>query len=290
MNLGGALEAPAEGDWGYVIEKQHLDRLATDGFDAIRLPVKFSQYWDGTAMDLALMARVDQVIGWATRAGLNVILDLHHFEELMQDPDAHSANFIAMWAYLSDYYVDHSDKLIFELLNEPTEALTTDKAVALYQKIIADLRVDHPTRWVITGGDNWNAIEPMLTMPQPSPYEVRTFHYYSPWHFTHQQASYLPDPPPARDWGTDADLAQLQADFDLAATGPAPLFLGEFGVFDATDPDQKTNWVRAVRNAAEARGIGWCYWGLSQGGAEGFSAFDVIADDWIPGMYEALME
>lgn len=45
VNLGNALEAPNEGDWGYRIEPAHIRAIAAAGFDGIRLPVR----WDAHA-------------------------------------------------------------------------------------------------------------------------------------------------------------------------------------------------------------------------------------------------
>jgi len=38
VNLGNALEAPHEGDWGYTIAPDHLIAIAGAGFDGVRLP------------------------------------------------------------------------------------------------------------------------------------------------------------------------------------------------------------------------------------------------------------
>ena len=46
MNLGGALEAPNEGDWGYTIRAEDLETIKAAGFDTVRLPVR----WDVHAM------------------------------------------------------------------------------------------------------------------------------------------------------------------------------------------------------------------------------------------------
>ena len=46
MNLGGALEAPNEGDWGYTIREKDLEAIKAAGFDTVRLPVR----WDVHAM------------------------------------------------------------------------------------------------------------------------------------------------------------------------------------------------------------------------------------------------
>jgi endoglucanase len=42
--------------------------------------------------------------------------------------------------------------------------------------------------------------------------------------------------------------------------------LNEFGVLNfCVDPTSRASWVRSVRTAAEANGIGWTYWEADQG-------------------------
>ena len=44
------------------------------------------------------------------------------------------------------------------------------------------------------------------------------------------------------------------------------MILNEFGVLDfCVDAASRANWLRAVRQAAEANGIGWTYWEAYQG-------------------------
>ena len=289
INLGAAMEAPVEGDWGYTIEQNHLTRIAGAGFDTVRLPVRVSAHWDGERLSPQILARADQVIGWAQAQGLNVILDLHHFREMAFDPASHTGDLIKIWRSLAAHYQGAPDSLMFELFNEPEGAFTTDRAVPVFREITEMIRETHPDRWIITGGGNWNELDEMLRLPAPGHREVHTFHYYAPWAFTHQQAAYLPDPPPPTTWGSAEDRAQLIADMARAGATGAPVFLGEFGVYGATDPEQRLNWIAAVRRAAEDQGLPWCYWGFSQGDVTGFSAFTPSLDAWEPGMLDALV-
>lgn len=291
INLGAALEAPREGDWGYTIQEPHLTLIAEAGFDTVRLPVRFDLYWHEEQLDPALMARVDQVIGWAEAAGLQVILDLHHFEAMNSDPAANASQLIKIWAALGRHYAGHGDGLMFELFNEPNGAFTTALAAEIYAELRRILRRDHPERWIIAGGGNWNDLSEMEHLSAPDhPRDVRTFHFYDPWPFTHQQAPYLDDPPPARGWGSLSDHAALEAAMDQAAAAEGPVFLGEFGVYGATAPGPRLAWIRAVREAAEARALPWCYWGFSQGEGVGFSAFNTGTNAWDPGILDALFE
>src|SRR6218665_1336144 len=75
VNLGNALEAPNEGDWGYRIELPHLDAIRDAGFDGIRLPVR----WDahaGSAPPYAISGnfwrRIDEIVEHALGLDLKV--------------------------------------------------------------------------------------------------------------------------------------------------------------------------------------------------------------------------
>ncbi len=291
INLGAAMEAPVEGDWGYVIEEPHIAEIAAAGFDTIRLPVRFSAHWDGMRLSAQILARTDQVIAWADAHGLNTILDLHHFEEMVANPSSHADDLIKIWRSLSEHYRDAPETLMFELFNEPHDAFITERAVPLFAHIRQMIRDVHPDRWIITGGGNWNSLDEMLTLPPQGPRDVRTFHYYDPWEFTHQQAAYLPNPPPPSNWGSAEDRARLAADMARAAAAMAdgPVFLGEFGVYAATEPSQRLDWISSVRQAAQANNLPWCYWGFSQGTEVGFSAYDTVSETWEPGMRAALV-
>lgn len=284
VNLGNALEAPAEGEWGPPILLEDLGWIAAQGFDAVRLPVRFDAHWNGV-IDPAFLRRVDEVIGWAGSEGLAVILDLHHFEALMADPDGQAGVFVSIWEELARHYASMSEGLIFELLNEPSGALDTARLGPLYAGAIAAIRRHSPDRWIVAGGEDWNGIEAMLELELPPDDRVAlTFHYYEPYAFTHQLARWRDEVLPPADWGSPADRARIEADFDRAASADRPVLLGEFGVAGEVSPELRAPWTEAVRRAAEARGVGWCIWALE---AE-FPIRDPATGQWVPGVERAL--
>jgi aryl-phospho-beta-D-glucosidase BglC (GH1 family) len=68
INLGNALEAPQEGDWGMVIMEEYIHEIAEAGFDAIRIPIKWNAHADYETpyvIDPAFFHRVDEIINWA---------------------------------------------------------------------------------------------------------------------------------------------------------------------------------------------------------------------------------
>lgn len=158
LNLGNALDAPFEGAWGPAITPQDLDWIVGAGFDTIRLPVRFGGHWNGTIWP-RFLARVEQVVLQAEDRGLKVILDLHHFDDLMADPDTYAPVFVAIWSELADRFEGHGDQLVFEMLNEPRDAVTTTRALALYQAVLPIIRRKHPDRWIILGGGDMNSLD-----------------------------------------------------------------------------------------------------------------------------------
>lgn len=294
VNIANALNAPNEGDWGFTIEARYFPIIAKAGFDSVRLPIAWQQHADEAApyrIDPAFFARVDEVVAQARLAGLKVILDLHDYDALSDAPAAHWDRFVALWDQIALHYRDAPrEAVIFELLNEPRAKLEGAALDALMKDALAAVRATNPDRTVIVGGGNWNSVSGLLASAPPKDAQLTaTFHYYHPHAFSHQGADFGTDAPPlGRHWGSAAERAELERHFDRAAAWAAerslPLLLGEFGVFRAAPADQRALYMKAAREAAEARGIGWCAFDF----AASFILYDLEAERWIPELQDAL--
>lgn len=295
MNLGGALEAPNEGDWGYTVRAEDMARIKEAGFDTVRLPVRWSVHAMESApytIDPALIERVKEIVAQADAAGLQIIVDLHHYNALMADPDAHYERLSAMWQQISAAFVGAPDSLILELINEPRDEMTVARTDAVNEELLSIVREDHPDRWVIVGSAGWGGLHALLeSQPPEDDRIILTFHSYEPYDFTHQGA-YFADPPPPTGtrWGATSDYSALNASADRAAQFASdqghPMFLGEFGVYEEVPLDQRAVWTRAMRKAAEDRGFGWCYWDY----ATTFKAYNLEREEWIYSLQRALFE
>lgn len=296
MNMGNALEAPREGEWGYRIRFEDFDRIKTAGFDGVRIPVR----WDvhtGPAPDFTInsahFARVDGVVDYALSAGLGVVLDVHHYLPIMKNPEGEADRFTAIWRQISARYAGRSDKLIFELLNEPQGDVMTPAAVeALYTRALAEIRRTNPTRLVIAGGPRWNTMEGLKGWSPPAGDKnlAVTVHYYAPFNFTYQDAEFLnPAPKFGRRWGTTSDIAALRRDAETIARWGRDqgftIFMGEFGVNDHQTLDQRALWTREARMAWDANQIAWCHWDY----AGAFETFDQKREAWISPVLDALV-
>lgn len=295
VNMGNALEAVYEGEWGYEIEERHLAAIAQAGFDGIRLPVRWDEHAEGRPgyrIDPRLFERVDEVIAQAFGHGLKVQLDVHHFWRLQNDPERYAPFLPRLWAQIAPHYADYSQDLIFEVVNELHDTYWSGARYnALIEETIGVMRESNPTRTIVVGPPDWNSINGLKgwTLPRDNNI-VLTVHYYGPRAFTDQLAEWQDDPPPAfgRDWGTPDDIAEVQSHLALAAEWAAanniPLQLGEFGVNRAVRVDQRALWTRTMREACESHAMAWCVWDF----AGMFPIYDLENEAFFPGILDAL--
>jgi len=118
---------------------------------------------------------------------------------------------------------------------------------------------------------------------------VPTFHYYDPFPFTHQGATWItPVIPMGRVYGSAADQAELAADVQkirdyIARTGKTP-FMGEFGANDLITVPQRALYYQTVRTGYDAVHIGQCAWGYTNT----FRLYDNEQKTWVSGMLAAM--
>ena len=89
INLGNALEAPEEGDWGIVLEEEFFEVISEAGFTAVRVPCRWSSHVSDSSpykIDFEFMLRVQWVVEMAEKYNLAVIINVHHFEEIFENP------------------------------------------------------------------------------------------------------------------------------------------------------------------------------------------------------------
>ena len=294
VNLGGGLEAPNEGDWGYRVRARDFALIRESGFDTIRVPIKWSAHVDNEApytIAPRILARVRRITEWASENDLNVIINVHHFDEISEDAGANIPKLYAIWDQLIREFGDAPDNVIFEFLNEPHSSMTIDRVDEVNRELLAKVRAHDADRWVILGGGEWGTLDGLLkTAPPHDPRAIVTFHYYSPFEFTHQGAPWAHKKIPlGQTWGTSADRKALVKDFARAAEWRnqvgMPLLVGEFGVYVKVPHDERAAWSREVRKASEDQNFGWCYWDY----ATSLGIYDQNSERFYPGMLEALI-
>jgi endoglucanase len=301
VNLGNALEAPVEGEWGYTIDLAHLEIIRDAGFDGIRLPVRWDAHTLAEApytIEPAFFERIDRILRHALgNYGLRVQLDCHHYDALISGgPSSRERErFLAIWSQIARRYADSYDRtsrLIYEPLNEPNGARWGAQPLrSLQADAVAAIREHDPRRTIVLGPGNWQNIDALRSWRPPEGENIAvSVHYYEPHAFTHQGAEWLGDDAPVfgRDWGAGDDRAQVLEHIGAAARWARErgyaMQLGEFGVNRAVGVQQRAAWTRTVREACEAEGLGWCVWDF----AGAFPVWDAERSEMIPLMRDAL--
>ncbi|WP_252365056.1 glycoside hydrolase family 5 protein [Sphingobium yanoikuyae] len=272
INMGNQLEAPVEGSFGRKIRQSDFPMIAAAGFRTVRIPIRFSSHAATSppyAIDATFMKRVRQVVQWASDARLNAIIDMHHYDEIHDDPAGQKDRFVAMWRQIAEEFFNAPDSVWFELLNEPRGALTNATLPAIYVPALAAIRATNLARAVIINGGGTSHIDSLSDLPMPNdPYVVPTFHYYEPFAFTHQGATYItPTPPFGVAFGSAADYSLIDRDLQrvrnyMQRTGRVP-FVGEYGAIQDIPLDQRALYYGTISHAFASIGIQSCAWSFT---------------------------
>lgn len=326
-NLGNYLEAPPGSSWGVTVSAGEFAQMKREGFDHVRVPVGW-QHYAGPAPDFTLspeiFRRVDFVVTNALANRLAVMINIHHFDELDENPAAATDEFLKIWAQIAAHYRDFPEPLAFELDNEPHGNATTALMNPIYARAIALIRQSNPRRTLFVEPGRWGGIAELknLVLP-PDDNVIVSVHCYEPFHFTHQGADWagaevrqtgiifpgppaqplVPDPaldskPRVLDWirkyntlptvqnpsSALAFTGKLKYVHDWSDFYGRPAHLGEFGAYTKADQPSRAHFYAAMRRTAEAQNLGWCIWDWSAG----FRYWDKTTGQPLPGMHDAL--
>lgn len=298
MNLGNALEAPEEGTWGYTIEEEDLKIIKEAGFDFVRVPVRWNAYTSSKApyeINKAMIKRVTEVVDWAYKYNLKVLINVHHFDEIMYEPKKYIPQLESMWEQITRHFSKYDNKLYFEILNEPKENMDIKTLNSTYEKIIANIRKISPTRKIALGGIMWSNFASTETTYVPSGDKniILLFNYYNPFEFTHQGATWVEG---SYKWyntewhGTEEEKARIRKELDFATEQAklkgADLMIGEFGAYSDADMRSRARWTDFVAREAEKRNIAWTYWEF----CSSFGAYNNFSKEWREPLLKALIK
>jgi endoglucanase len=297
VNFGNALEAPVEGEWGVVLREEYFQLAADAGFDAIRLPIR----WNTHALEESpytihpsFFDRVDWAVENALSRGLVLILDFHHFTDYMECATCERTRLLMLWEQIADHYRAYPPELVYEVLNEPTNAVSAAEWNEALASALGVIRASNPERVVVVGPVNWNApgLLKTLELPEDDRRIIAIFHYYNPFPFTHQGAEWADgsDAWLGTTWsGTTAEQKAIRGEFlsaaDWGRENNRPIFLGEFGAYEKADMTSRAHWTAFAAREAEALSFSWAYWEF----CAGFGVYDPAANRWHEPLLQALL-
>jgi len=318
--IGNALEAPTEGAWGVVIKEEYFDIIKQAGFNSIRLPA----CWTAHALtekpytiNPDFFKRVDEVVGYAISRKMPIIVNMHNYRELYTAPLPQKERFMAIWKQIAEHYKDFSDLLLFEIYNEPDDALTPQLWNQWLKEALDIIRQTNPNRIIVidAANDSWIMYLKLLELPENDRNLIVTVHHYFPHALTHQGASWITrakadqalidmkvvNQNPASDggdynnwpgtkWTGTPEEKKLMTDiFDFgAAWGKEhnrPINLGEFGVYEKADMDSRIAWTRFICDTAVERGMSIHYWEF----CAVFGLYDPQKKEWRKPLLDAVL-
>lgn len=261
INLGNTLEPPLEGGWNNPpAQEYYFDLYQQAGFNTVRIPVRWDQHTltvSPYTITESWLQRVEDVLDWGLERGLFVVVNAHHDDWIKQnytDPGMR-ARFDSIWSQIAVRFKDKSDRLLFEILNEP-HGLTKEQNDDMHQRVLSIIRKTNPTRIVIFQGHNWGGSDELITAAIPDDdYIMGSFHSYDPYLFGLEGEG---------TWGTPYDYSVLQQKFTNVKTwsdnNNIPVFLGEFGSLRSCDYNSRMKHYRAYVDFAQQYGFIACAW------------------------------
>ena len=277
-------------------KEEDFGLIRAGGFDTLRVnlyPFAHMGAAPDYRLDAAWWRTADWIVRSALASRLNVILDFHEYEKMGKNPLENRDRFLAFWGQAAPHFKDAPSGVLFEILNEPNNALTP----ALWNQYLSDalgvIRATNPTRAVVVGPAYYNSVKHLdeLSLPERDRHLIVTVHYYLPMAFTHQGASWTKtrypigtrwEGTPAERAAVESDLAGVQA---WSLRHHRPILLGEFGAYDAGDMASRARYTDCVARTAEKLGWSWAYWQFDGN----FIVFDVGKGAWVPEIHGALI-
>jgi endoglucanase len=285
--------------------KQDLINFKTLGCDVVRLVIGglHTSLTSGSPdyiINPAFFSSLDSVVTWAEELHIYLIFDNHTLfndvrpapiQAMLHDLD----NILAkVWTQVAEHYKGRSDLIMYEILNEPHD-LDASRWGFIQGKVIDAIRTVDKKHTIVVGGVDWNDYKELRNLPVYSdPNLIYTFHFYDPFMFTHQGATWTLTPltklsgvpfpynaskmPPCPDVlkGTDVEMnlkeykndgtaehikSLIDLAVDLKNTRHVRIFCGEFGALDwNSDPAERVNWYSIVTRYLQEKGIAWTIW------------------------------
>jgi aryl-phospho-beta-D-glucosidase BglC (GH1 family) len=312
INLGNVFEAPNDNfdgttsgeftsSWNETIKDADFKALADSGFGNIRIPIRWDTHFtdNSCTIDSNWMARVFWAVKLTVDNGMIAVVNSHHWQDMYDHPDSIQACLLNVYTQLTNKVKAYSpDSVIIELLNEPRDSssagtgLTSDKWNTLIDTTIKTIRAIDPNRVIMAGTYNYNSYSTISNLVLPDVENlIVTFHYYDPFAFTHQGATFVtPEYPTGTTWdATASERRTVRNAFNAVKTwadaNGRPVYLGEFGSYEAADSASRELWTEYVSKEAKALGFGYAYWEF----CSGFGVYDDANDTWNEFLIRALV-
>lgn len=336
INLGNTLEAcdnnvgiktntplSYETHWGQPKTTQAIiDGMKAAGFDTIRIPVAWmtnaTHLYEGDyTIDADYMDRVEEVVRYARKAGMYVIINDHwdggwygmFGSESAETRALAMEAYKGMWQQIAERFRDYSDYLIFESANEELGGrfdensplycsdsvvtyLTDDERYALTNEInqtfvdvVRATGGNNATRFLLIAGystDIDKTCDDRFQMPKDTVDSklMVSVHYYDPWSYCGASSAVS-----ATKWGKVSDyeyMDQQLAKMTKFTEAGYGVVIGEYGALPCSDglKDNTLAYHTAFLDACTKYNLTNCLWdcsGLYKRVSQTFADDDILA-------------
>mgnify|MGYP004653632389 FL=1 len=336
INLGNTLEAcdnnvgiktntplSYETYWGQPKTTQAMiDGMKAAGFDTIRIPVAWmtnaTHLYEGDyTIDAGYMDRVEEVVRYARKAGMYVIINDHwdggwygmFGSESAETRALAMEAYKGMWQQIAERFRDYSDYLIFESANEELGGrfdensplycsdsvvtyLNDDERYALTNEInqtfvdvVRATGGNNATRFLLIAGYSTNidqTCDDRFQMPKDTADSklMVSVHYYDPWSYCGASSAAS-----ATKWGKVSDyeyLDQQLAKMTKFTEAGYGVVIGEYGALPGNDglKDNTLAYHTAFLDACTKYNLTNCLWdcsGLYKRVSQTFADDDILA-------------
>ena len=336
INLGNTLEAcdnnvgiktntplSYETHWGQPKTTQAMiDGMKAAGFDTIRIPVAWmtnaTHLYEGDyTIDADYMDRVEEVVCYARKAGMYVIINDHwdggwygmFGSESAETRALAMEAYKGMWQQIAERFRDYSDYLIFESANEELGGrfdensplycsdsvvtyLTDDERYALTNEInqtfvdvVRATGGNNATRFLLIAGystDIDKTCDDRFQMPKDTADSklMISVHYYDPWSYCGASSAVS-----ATKWGKVSDyeyMDQQLAKMTKFTEAGYGVVIGEYGALPCSDglKDNTLAYHTAFLDACTKYNLTNCLWdcsGLYKRVSQTFADDDILA-------------
>lgn len=336
INLGNTLEAcdnnvgiktntplSYETHWGQPKTTQAMiDGMKAAGFDTIRIPVAWmtnaTHLYEGDyTIDADYMDRVEEVVRYARKAGMYVIVNDHwdggwygmFGSESAETRALAMEAYKGMWQQIAERFRDYSDYLIFESANEELGGrfdensplycsdsvvtyLNDDERYALTNEInqtfvdvVRATGGNNATRFLLIAGYGTNidqTCDDRFQMPKDTAVSklMVSVHYYDPWSYCGASSAVS-----ATKWGKVSDyeyLDQQLAKMTKFTEAGYGVVIGEYGALPCSDglKDNTLAYHTAFLDTCTKYNLTNCLWdcsGLYKRVSQTFADDDILA-------------
>ncbi|MEO5599672.1 MAG: cellulase family glycosylhydrolase [Cyclobacteriaceae bacterium] len=303
VNLTGWFQASAPRQIQFSkFTKKDFQNIKSMGCDVIRLPINLHAMTSGSPdyiPDPLFLDFLDQAVDWAEELKIHLILDNHTFDVTANTNPDIGPVLVKVWTQMAKHFKNRQEFLYYEILNEPhgiDDGVWSD----IQQTVIDAIRTEDTSHYIVVGPANWNNYQNLKELRAYSDTKlIYTFHFYDPFIFTHQGASWvnpsmvplsgvpfpfkaasMPATPASlkgswiesgiKNYANDGTVNKVKQLIDMAVAFKnqrgVPVFCGEFGVYIPNSPgEDRVEWYNVVRNYLNEKNIPWTIWDYTGG-------------------------